>query len=56
MPPEKPLTRKGVQLELDTYNAAMGRVGAKTKKLADAGTPRKVTMDEVIAEALGLKR
>jgi len=50
------LTRKGVQLELDTYQEIMKRVGEKMKKLAAAGHPRKVTQDEVVAEAMGLER
>jgi len=53
---DKPLTRKGVQLELDTYAEASARRAKKMEKLAKTGHPRDVTFDEVIAEAMGLTR
>jgi hypothetical protein len=48
------LNRKGLQVDLPVYNEIMSRVGKKVKELADKGKPHKVTVSEVLSDALGL--
>ena len=49
------LTRKGIQIGLDTHKELWTRKGEKEKNLAGAGHPREVTLDEIIRDAMGLK-
>jgi hypothetical protein len=49
------LKRKGVQVEVATYNELSARRAKKMETLAKSGKPRDVTFDEVIRDALGLK-
>ena len=50
------LARKGIQVKPDTYSAIVAKKAQKELDLAKIGKPREVTHDEIIAEALGVKR